>query len=375
MITVASWNVLHRVHAENYAEEVAARWPHESRRIAAVTAKLAARAEDVIALQEVSGDQLASLRAALPDGTVHALRYPRVPAIRRGEPGLRDVTEHLVVLARGRTVAGQAFDGDPGKGYLAVRTDAALVVSTHVGFGAASTAQLARLAEVARGTGGPALLLGDFNAGRATVAAALGPEFVIAALPGDARPTRPGARTPHIDHVIAFGIEVSTAAVEDAGGLSDHNLVTAAAGPRVALRPAVPPDVEAVAELRAVVLRTDLERLGRYDEQRVRRRLRDAFTPAHTWIIEVEGAFAGCVSLRPSGDAVWLEHFYLAPHVQGRGIGTSVLRDLLRRCDRDGTRVRLNVLRGSPARRLYERHGFTLETEDPIDVYLVREPG
>src|SRR4051812_35857389 len=148
MITVATWNVLHRVHAENYGEEVAARWPDESRRIAAVTAKLAARGEDVIALQEVSGDQLASLRAALPGSMVHALRYPRVPAIRRGERRLRDVTEHLVVLARGRTVAGQAFDGDPGKGFIAVRTDAALVVSTHVGFGAAGTAQLARLAEV-----------------------------------------------------------------------------------------------------------------------------------------------------------------------------------------------------------------------------------
>lgn len=140
------------------------------------------------------------------------------------------------------------------------------------------------------------------------------------------------------------------------------------------LRPASPSDVTAVAELRAVVMRADLERLGRYDEERVRQRLRDRFEPAHTWVIEVGGEFAGCVALRRAEDAHWLEHFYLAPRLQGGGIGSGVLRVLLDRCDREGIPVRLNVLQGSPARRLYERHGFTLETEDPVDVFMVREP-
>ncbi|GAB3937359.1 GNAT family N-acetyltransferase [Micromonospora vulcania] len=140
------------------------------------------------------------------------------------------------------------------------------------------------------------------------------------------------------------------------------------------LRPASAADVEAVAELRAVVLRADLERLGRYDEQRVRQRLRDRFVPAHTWMIEVGGAFAGCVALRPAEDAHWLEHFYLSPHLQGSGIGTAVLRGLLEQCDRDGTLIRLQVLRGSAAQRLYERHGFTVDIEEPVDVFMVRRP-
>ncbi|MFE5036078.1 MULTISPECIES: GNAT family N-acetyltransferase [unclassified Streptomyces] len=140
------------------------------------------------------------------------------------------------------------------------------------------------------------------------------------------------------------------------------------------MRPASDADVEAVAELRAVVMRGDLERLGRYDERRVRQRLRDGFGAAHTWVIEVRGAFAGCVALRPAGDARWLEHFYLAPHAQGGGIGSAVLRALLERCDRDGVPVRLNVLQGSAARRLYERHGFVVETEDRVDVFMVRPP-
>lgn len=140
------------------------------------------------------------------------------------------------------------------------------------------------------------------------------------------------------------------------------------------MRPACAADVEAVAELRAVVLRADLERLGRYDGHRVRQRLRDGFDPGHTRVIEVGGAFAGCVALRPAEDAHWLEHFYLDPRVQGRGVGAAVLRELLECCDREGARVRLNVLRGSPARRLYERYGFVLEGQDPVDVFMVREP-
>ncbi|MBX7552022.1 GNAT family N-acetyltransferase [Streptomyces sp. tea 10] len=140
------------------------------------------------------------------------------------------------------------------------------------------------------------------------------------------------------------------------------------------IRQASAADVEAVAELRAVVLRADLERLGRYDERRLRQRLRDGFTPAHTWVVEAAGALAGCVALRPAADAHWLEHFYLDPALQGRGIGSAVLSMLLERCDRDGTPVRLNVLRGSRALKLYARHGFTVESEDPVDVFMIRRP-
>lgn len=126
-----------------------------------------------------------------------------------------------------------------------------------------------------------------------------------------------------------------------------------------------------MAELRAIVMRPDLERLGRYDEMRVRRRFLDAFRPEHTSVIVADGLEVGLVAIRPEADARWLEHFYLAPEQQGSGLGTSILSQLL--ADDSGTPpLRLNVLQGSPARRLYERHGFTLESEDEVDVWMVR---
>jgi GNAT superfamily N-acetyltransferase len=147
-----------------------------------------------------------------------------------------------------------------------------------------------------------------------------------------------------------------------------------ASGPGWELRAAQAAEVEAIAELRAVVMRADLERLGRFDEHRVRQRLRDSFSTQHTSVIVVDHEFAGCVTVRPADDGQVLEHFYLAPHHQGRGIGSVVLRALLRHADRRGMAVRLNVLRGSAAQRLYERHGFVVEAEDPIDVFMVRSP-
>lgn len=76
--------------------------------------------------------------------------------------------------------------------------------------------------------------------------------------------------------------------------------------PHWTLRQARPEDVEAIAELRAVVMRPDLERLGRYDEHRVRQRLRDAYAPEHTSVVEAAGSFAGCVARRPAEDGWWL---------------------------------------------------------------------
>lgn len=124
-------------------------------------------------------------------------------------------------------------------------------------------------------------------------------------------------------------------------------------------------------------MRADLQRLGRYDPERVRRRFLDAFVPGNTHVIVAGGEDVGLVAVRHESDAVWIEHFYLAPEAQGRGLGSAVLGHILAqpseesRAKRDEVPLfRLNVLQGSPARRLYERHGFVLESEDAVDVFM-----
>lgn len=141
------------------------------------------------------------------------------------------------------------------------------------------------------------------------------------------------------------------------------------------LRAAVDEDGGWIAELRAVVMRPDLERLDRFDEQRVRSRFLDGYRPESTRIVVVDGIGVGCIAARLEDDAVWIEHFYLSPTVQGRGIGGAVLARVMAEEGRSDRPFRLDVLRGSAARRLYERHGFRWERpEGDFDEILVAPP-
>ncbi len=142
--------------------------------------------------------------------------------------------------------------------------------------------------------------------------------------------------------------------------------------PNWALRPALEVDAHWIAELRAVALRADLERLGRFDPIRVRQRFLSGFEPALTKVVLVDGQEAGSIAVRPDAGSLWIEHFYVAADLQGRGVGSRVLRQLLRDHGSQHT-FRLNVLQGSRARALYERNGFVVESEDPVDVFMVRD--
>lgn len=139
------------------------------------------------------------------------------------------------------------------------------------------------------------------------------------------------------------------------------------------LRPSSDADAPWIADLRAEVMRADLERLQRFDPGWVRERFLRAFVAANTRVIEVDGLPVGSVAVRTEPTEHWLEHFYLASSLQGRGVGGGILRRLIAE-PRMGAALpwRLNVLQGSAARRLYERHGFVFEREDEVDVWLVR---
>ncbi|HEY5396583.1 MAG TPA: GNAT family N-acetyltransferase [Trebonia sp.] len=138
-------------------------------------------------------------------------------------------------------------------------------------------------------------------------------------------------------------------------------------------RAAVDGDAQWIAELRALVLRPDLERLGRFDPVRVRQRFLSAFDPAVTQVVLVDGQEAGAIAVRPDDGSLWIEHFYLRADCQGRGIGSLVLRRQLGASE-DDRPFRLNVLQGSRARALYERHGFVVQRQDAVDVFMVRHP-
>ena len=139
----------------------------------------------------------------------------------------------MTLVAPGRAAreaAAEAFPDDGGKGFLAVELGGAVVINTHVTYGARHAGQLARVAAVASPWSGLVVVVGDFNADAATVSAALGPSYTVAAPAPTARPTRPreaGGKASTIDHVVVRGGHAREVVVHDVAGVSDHNLVTA----------------------------------------------------------------------------------------------------------------------------------------------------
>ncbi|MBP2459063.1 GNAT superfamily N-acetyltransferase [Clavibacter michiganensis] len=253
----------------------------------------------------------------------------------------------------------------PGVTFLVARHDGRALGTAAVVDRGDGSAELKRVfvTDAARGLGvGRALLVAAEDRARALGAHAMRLETGLPQTAAIAMYERGGYR-----HVPRFGpyAEDPTSVCMERDLRRDPGPV-----PRWILRPALPDDATWMAELRAVALRPDLERLGRWDPVRVRRRFLDGWAPTRTSVIRVAGRDAGLIACRDEPDAHWVEHFYLDPALQGQGIGGEVLRDLMARHD-DDRPFRLDVLQGSAARRLYEREGFRVEREDAVDAWLV----
>jgi endonuclease/exonuclease/phosphatase family metal-dependent hydrolase len=222
-LRLITWNVLHRIHGEKWSKHVVRNFPNESVRIERVAARVAqwlTQGSTVVCLQEVSGDQLAALR----ESPFISHRYGRVPSWWRfWTRPLRDAAEHLAVGGADlRFVAGLTFADDDGKGLLAAEVGGLRIVSAHLTFGRAGAAQLHTLKELA---GLRAVIAGDFNADRQTVAQTLGKGFAVADASEQATRVA-GARLRRgysVDHIAVAGGTVADVEVLDSEGLSDHH--------------------------------------------------------------------------------------------------------------------------------------------------------
>jgi ribosomal protein S18 acetylase RimI-like enzyme len=145
--------------------------------------------------------------------------------------------------------------------------------------------------------------------------------------------------------------------------------------PDVSLSPTRQEESEALVALRIEAMRASLERVGRFDAQRARQRFLAGFVPELTHHILLKGERVGFVVVRPTSDGLNLEHLYVRPDYQGRGVGSEVLQILFKEADSRALPLRVGALRGSDANRFYLRHGFEHTEESEWDIYYVRLPG
>jgi ribosomal protein S18 acetylase RimI-like enzyme len=80
-------------------------------------------------------------------------------------------------------------------------------------------------------------------------------------------------------------------------------------------------------------------------------------------VIVVGAVDAGILLVERLPHEVQLHILYLLPSFQGLGIGSALVSSLQREAAERRVPLRLKVLKVNPAKRLYERMGFSVEEE------------
>lgn len=143
---------------------------------------------------------------------------------------------------------------------------------------------------------------------------------------------------------------------------------TASVLDRVELRPVVAGDLEDLVALYAAGRDAELDQVAWPPGQReafVRmqhdaqdRHYRAANPHATFDVVEVEGRFAGRITLDRRGDDIRVVDLALLPPYRGRGIGGALLTRVLAEAAATGRTASIHVEVHNPARRLYARLGF-----------------
>jgi GNAT superfamily N-acetyltransferase len=131
-------------------------------------------------------------------------------------------------------------------------------------------------------------------------------------------------------------------------------------------------DADTLVALRIAAMRESLERIGRFDPQRARERFLSTFAPELTRHLVVGGERVGFVVVRSYQGELLLDHLYVHPAHQGRGIGAAALARVFADADARRLPLRVGALRGSDSNRFYQRHGFRQIEESEWDIHYLR---
>jgi ribosomal protein S18 acetylase RimI-like enzyme len=93
--------------------------------------------------------------------------------------------------------------------------------------------------------------------------------------------------------------------------------------------------------------------------------------PDDTRIITLYGEDLGWVEFRQTGDELFLKQLYISPAHQRHGIGSQVMRLLLKEQRGAAKSMALFVLKNNPAFQFYRRHGFDVVREMPT-IFVMR---
>ena len=140
---------------------------------------------------------------------------------------------------------------------------------------------------------------------------------------------------------------------------------------QIELRPAESDDFERLFALKETSYRAHVEALwGRWDPADQRQRFLEAFRDPAVRVVELDGRFAGTLTVHDDDDPVELCNIELLPEAQGCGVGTWLVGDVIVRARARNRDVVLRVLTPNPARQWYARLGFVAGEQTETHVHM-----
>jgi ribosomal protein S18 acetylase RimI-like enzyme len=117
-------------------------------------------------------------------------------------------------------------------------------------------------------------------------------------------------------------------------------------------------------QLYLLTMRPYVQELTVWDEQEQRARFAAQWKREEVRIISLDGKDVGWLQVVELPTEIRLQKFFVSPQYQRSGIGSEILSNLLATWRSTGKKIVLRVLKNNPARRLYERLGFSVVAEE-----------
>ena len=132
----------------------------------------------------------------------------------------------------------------------------------------------------------------------------------------------------------------------------------------ISIRKAQPGDYEFARRVHPQAMRPHVERLFGWDDASRAERFRSEFSLDGASVIRRGNEDVGWLQVLEDADSIYLRQLFILPEFQNRGVGTAVLTRLQAAWSSGKAPVTLGLLKGSPARRFYERHGFKVVRDE-----------
>jgi ribosomal protein S18 acetylase RimI-like enzyme len=123
-------------------------------------------------------------------------------------------------------------------------------------------------------------------------------------------------------------------------------------------------------------MREVITRTWGWDDAWQRADFDERFERSDVSIIEVDGRATGALWLERRPAELYVTDLQVLPELQGRGVGTAVLRDIIAKATTLRLPVALQVLRvNRRAQRLYERLGFRVTATSDTSIHMRHAAG